>query len=102
MLRALLDDYKSNSKFALTIKVSQPDEDEFKNKFPWTLDKVPEPKLKEPTATKKVETPKRIKSEREIADEKFKDEHNKKQAKFDERHTEVQFFLDFMCKRVDL
>lgn len=56
-----------------------------------------------PVAVKKVETtPKKVKSEREVADEKFKDEHAKKESKFDERHAEVSHFLDFMCKRVDL
>jgi hypothetical protein len=62
---------------------------------------VPEPKVKE-SVVKKVETPKKVKSDREVADEKFKEEHGKKESKFNERHSEVSQFLDFMCKRVDL
>jgi len=80
-----LDNYKADEQFALTIKISQPDEDEFKSKFPWTLDKLPEPKPKS-SPVKKPETPKKVKSEREIADEKFKEEQSKKEAKFEERH----------------
>jgi len=70
----LIEGYKNEGKFVLTAKVTQPDEDEFKDKFPWTLDRVPE-KPKEPEIIKRPETPKRVKSEREIADEKFKAQH---------------------------
>ena len=84
----------------------QPDEDEFKNKFPWTLDKEPEPKPKpakiEPAIIKRPESPKRIKSERELADEKFTLEHEKKQKILEERQQEVKKYLEFLCKRVDL
>jgi len=73
MLKALLDNYKDDTRFLLSVKVNQPDEDDFKDKFPWTLDKQPEKeKPKEPVIIKRPETPKRVKSEREIADEKFK------------------------------
>ena len=103
MLKALLDNYKDDTRFLLSVKVNQPDEDDFKDKFPWTLDKQPEKeKPKEPVIIKRPETPKRVKSEREIADEKFKQDHQQKQDKFDERHANVAKYMEFLCKRVDL
>jgi hypothetical protein len=100
MLRVLIESYKENSRFELTSRVNQPDEEEFKNKFPWTLDKLPLPK--EPAIIKRPEVKKRVKSERELADEKFKAEHLKKQQTVDERHTEIAKYLDFLCNRVDM
>lgn len=73
-MKVILEGYKLEEKFELSAKVNQPDEDEYKDKFPWTLDKVPE-KPKEPEIIKRPETPKRVKSERELADEKFKLAH---------------------------
>ena len=83
MIRALLENYKNESGFELSMKVQQPDEDEFKNKFPWTLDKIPEVKPKPvgaepPAIINRPVTPKKVKSERELADDKFKEEHAKK------------------------
>ena len=101
LLKALIDGYKNESKFGLTAKVKQPDEDEFRDKFPWTLDRVPE-KPKEPEIIKRPETPKRVKSDREIADEKFKAQHYAHLDKLEERHAEVSKYLDFLCKRTDL
>lgn len=82
MLKILLENYKLDNKFDLSVRTKQPDEDDFKNKFPWTLDKEPEPKAKpvlntEPAIIKRPESPKKIKSEKEIADEKFKQEIEK-------------------------
>lgn len=106
LLKVFLETYKADNKFDLSVRNKQPDEDEFKNKFPWTLDKEPEPKPKpakiEPAIIKKPESPKRIKSERELADEKFTQEHEKKQKILEERQQEVKRYLEFLCKRVDL
>lgn len=101
LLKIILEGYKQEDKFELTAKVSQPDEDEFKDKFPWTLDRVPE-KPKEPEIIKRPETPKRVKSERELADEKFKAAHQVQLDKLEERHAEVTKYLEFLCKRTDL
>jgi hypothetical protein len=79
LMKIFIETYKADNKFDLSVRNKQPDEEEFKNKFPWTLDKEPEPKPKpakiEPAIIKRPESPKRIKSEREIADEKFTQEH---------------------------
>lgn len=102
ILKKLLENYKNDERLCLSVKVNQPDEDEFKDKFPWTLDRVPE-KPKEPAIIKRPAEPKkRMKTEREIADDKFKEDHQKKQTALDERHAEMSKYLDFLCKRVDL
>lgn len=71
------------------------------------MDKEPEPKPKpantEPAIIKRPDSPlKRVKTERELADEKFVQETEKKQKILEERHAEVDKYLSFLVKRVDL
>lgn len=54
LLSAIIDDYKENSTFDLNATNQQPDEDDFRKKFPWTLDKIPEkPPAPKPEGTVK-------------------------------------------------
>jgi len=43
LLNLLLEDYKQNEDYNLDMH-EQPDEEEYRDKFPWTMDKKPEPK----------------------------------------------------------
>ena len=103
LLELLIEDYKLNSEFNLNATNDQPDEEDFKDKFPWTLDKKPEPKPSPKPAGVKLGVPQRPpKTARELQDEEFKRKHSEQMNKLKEREDKVIDFLDFMCKRVDL
>ena len=62
----------------MSATADQPDEDDFKKKFPWTLDKEPEkPAAPKPAGAVKPEElgKKQTKTEREMEDEKYKEKH---------------------------
>ena len=81
----------------------QPDEEEYKEKFPWTLDKKPPPKASpKPEGVKMGAQPRPPMTQREIKDEQFKMNHAENMKMIKEREDQVIDFLDFMCKRVDL
>ena len=42
IIALILDEYKEDQTFDVNATKEQPDEEDFKGKFPWTLDKVPE------------------------------------------------------------
>ena len=103
LMSLLLEGYKQEDDFDLNATNEQPDEEEFKDKFPWTMDKKPEPKpAPVPAGVKKGAQPKPPKTMREIKDETFKRKHEEDMEKLQDREKKVITFLDFMCKRVDL
>jgi hypothetical protein len=99
LLNILLEQYKEENDIDLNATHEQPDEEDFKDKFPWTLDKKPEP-AKSPA--KPLQAGKRVKTEREVKDEKFLEKHNRDMEKLDDIQDKAEKFLEFMCKRVDL
>ena len=44
LLELILNEYKQDDEFNLNATHEQPDEEDYKEKFPWTMDKKPEPK----------------------------------------------------------
>ena len=81
----------------------QPDEEDYKDKFPWPLDKKPPPKPSpKPEGVKMGAQPRPPKTQREIRDEEFKRRHDENTKFLKEREDQVIDFIDFMCKRVDL
>lgn len=44
LFELILNDYKEDDEFNLNATHEQPDEEEYKDKFPWTMDKKPAPK----------------------------------------------------------
>jgi len=103
LLELLIEDYKADGDFNLNASREQPDEDQFKDKFPWTLDKKPEPKPSpKPVGVKVGAQPRPPKTIREIRDEQYKGKHEESIKKLQAREDRVIEFLDFMIKRVDL
>lgn len=103
LMHLLIDNYKNEDDFDLNAANEQPDEEEFKDKFPWTMDKKPEPKpAPKPAGVKVGVAPKPPKTLREIKDDAFKQKHEEALQKLKDRENRVISFLDFMCKRVDL
>ena len=102
LLELILEDYKEGD-FNLNTAQDQPDEEDYKEKFPWTLDKKPEPKPSpKPAGVKVGAQPRPPKTVREIRDEEFKTKHDENMALLKGREEQVIDFLDFMCKRTDL
>ena len=103
LLELILEDYKEAGDFDLNTAQDQPDEEDYKEKFPWTLDKKPEPKPSpKPAGVKVGAQPRPPKTVREIRDEEFKSKHDENMALLKGREEQVIDFLDFMCKRTDL
>jgi len=99
----MISDYKNNDEFVLNAEQEQIDEEEWKDKFPWTMDKKPEPKPSpKPQGVKLGAQPRPPKTLREIKDLEFKERHEENLAILREREDKVVEFLDFICKRVDL
>lgn len=83
-MQAMIEEYKNDDSYQCNAENTKIDEDLFKDKFPWTLDKVPEPVakvIKKPvvediTGGKKEElmasAQKKVKTDREIEDEKYR------------------------------
>ena len=104
-MKIILEDYKEDTGFDVNATRDQPDEEEFKTKFPWTLDKVPEkPLAPKPAGIKPLSeiTKKPAKTAREIEDEKYREKHAALAKVIAERQEKVEGFLDFLCKRVDM
>ena len=79
------------------------DEEEWKQKFPWTLEKKPEPKPSpKPLGVKVGAQPRPAKTANQIRDEEFKKKHEQSMIVLREREEKVIDFLDFLCARVDL
>ena len=79
------------------------DEEEWKQKFPWTLEKKPEPKPSpKPLGVKVGAQPRPAKTANQIRDEEFKKKHEQSMNVLREREEKVIDFLDFLCARVDL
>ena len=77
LLNLILEDYKADEEFDTNATQEQPDEDDYREKFPWTLDKKPEPKASpKPPGVKVGAPPKQPKTERELKDEAFKKKHD--------------------------
>lgn len=105
LLKIILEDYKEDTGFDVNATRDQPDEEEFKTKFPWTLDKVPEkPPAPKPAGTKPASElgQKPAKTAREIEDEKYREKHAGLAKINQDRQDKVEGFLDFLCKRCDL
>lgn len=99
----MLNDYKNNDEFVISKEQEQPDEEEWKNKFPWTLDKKPEPKPSpKPSGVKVGAQPRPPKTANQIKDEEFRKKNEQSMNALREREEKVQDFLDFLCARVDL
>ena len=103
LLHLLLEDYKEDGEFNLNAAQDQPDEEDYRDKFPWTMDKKPEPKpAPKPAGVPIGAQPRPPKTIREIQDEEFKKKHDESMKALEDRDNAVISFLDFMCKRVDL
>ena len=77
LLELILKDYKEDNEFNLNATHEQPDEEEYKEKFPWTLDVKPKPKPSpKPEGVKMGAQPRPPKTIREIKDEEFKAKHD--------------------------
>ena len=96
----LLEQYKEENDIDLNATHEQPDEEDFKDKFPWTLDKRPEPP--KPVAPKSISPEKRVKTDRELKDEQYMSVHERNMAKLNDIQGKAEKFLEFMCKRIDL
>ena len=106
LLELILKNYKEgdeNDDFDLDATNDPPDEEDFKEKFPWTLDKKPPPKASpKPEGVQIGAQPRPPKTQREIKDEEYKAKHDENMRVLKDREDQVVDFLDFMCKRVDL
>jgi hypothetical protein len=96
LMEQMIENYKNDESHTVDTgkDANKMDEEEFKNKFPWTLDKMPEPSPKpvkkaqlspEPediTGGKKEELMqtalKKVKTEREIQDEAYRAQQEEK------------------------
>ena len=99
----MLNDYKNNDEFVINKEQEYLDEEEWKQKFPWTLEKKPEPKPSpKPLGVKVGVQPRPAKTANQIRDEEFKKKHEQSMNVLREREEKVIDFLDFLCARVDL
>ena len=74
----MLAEYKGDNTYIVSCEKKNIDEDDFRNKFPYTLDEKPvekeiRPPQPPPTATKPAA---KVKSAKDIADEAFTKKHN--------------------------
>lgn len=103
LLELILKNYQEEEEYNTNACNEQPDEEEFKDKFPWTMDKKPEPKpAPKPVGVKMGAQPRPPKTLKEIKDEEYKKSHDESVKKINDRDQQIIDFLDFMCKRVDL
>ena len=103
LINIILEQYTEEQTFDLNAR-EQPDEEDYKDKFPWTLDKKPEkPPSPKPISAKSPDAigKKPTKTIRELEDEKFREKHEVSMKMIQERQDKVEGFLDFICKRVD-
>lgn len=110
-METIVENYKIEDGLILNVQNDKINEDLFKDKFPWTLDKEPEPptKIKEkvkPVVSTFVDTgahaPKKEKTEREIQDEEYKVKHAQKVIQKDKVLEQEIDFIEFMVSRVEL
>lgn len=102
----LVEEYKDASDFDLNADhTDQPDEEDFRDKFPWTLDKkVVEPvkASPKPPGVTVGASPRAPKTIRELKDEEYKERHEGRVGELKAREAKLGAFLDFMCSRVDM
>lgn len=101
-------EYKGDNTYIVSCEPKAIDEELFADKFPYTLDKRPdpEPEFRPPSAQSTLSSatkPKpKQKTAKDIADEQYMIRHNKQQAELKAQQIGYREFLDFLVKRVEL
>lgn len=109
LLDLIVAEYKGDNSYLVSCEKKDIDEEIFAEKFPFTLDKrpEPEPEFRPPSAQSSTLSsatkPKpKQKTAKDIADEQYMVKHNKEQADLRTQQAGYREYLDFLVKRVDL
>lgn len=111
ILDLIIAEYKGDNTYIVSCEKKEIDEEAFMDKFPYTLDKRPdpEPEFRPPSlsqstlSSNSASMPKpKQKTAKDIADEQYMAKHNSEQAELQRQQAINREYLEFLAKRVDL
>lgn len=106
LMDLILAEYKGDNQYLVSTEKVVVDEDDFREKFPYTLDRrEPEVEIRPPQPMQiqigNKPEPKK-KTEKELADEAFLKKHEEQQKSLKEHQDKCREVLDFMVSKIDL